>query len=85
LGCDLARIRWRSSPWPITTSFSPVIYPLDKLAIPLAKTRKFQLFAALTLDFIWFSKNKLIHEAIQPIPRKAIQHIKVSLEFHLSA
>jgi hypothetical protein len=70
---------------PILDWILAVIYPLDKLAIPLAKTRKFQLFAALTLDFIWFSRNKLIHEAIQPVPRKAIQHIKVSLEFHLSA
>ena len=83
------------SPWPITaSSFSSrpisdwilaVIYPLDRLAIPLAETRKFQLFANLNLDFIWFSTNKLIHEAIQPISRKAIQHLKVSLEFHLSA
>jgi hypothetical protein len=58
---------------------------LDRLAIPLAKTRKIQLFATLTLDFIWFSRNKLIHEAIQHVPSKAIQQIKVSLEFHLSA
>ena len=94
LDCDLARILWRSSLWPISTSsFSSkplldwilaIIYHSDRLAIPLAKTRKFQLFVALTLDFIWFSKNKLIHEAIQSIPRKAIQQIKVSLEFHLS-
>ena len=94
LGCNLARILWRSSPWPITTSsFSArrisdwilaVVYHLDKLVIPLAKTRKFQLFATLTLDFIWFSRNKVIHEAIQPIPRKAIQPTQVSLEFHLS-
>jgi hypothetical protein len=88
LDCSFARILWRSDPWPITTSFFSsrpisdwilaVIYPLDRLAIPLAETRKFQLFAALALDFIWFFRNKLIHEAIQPVPSKAIQQIKAS-------
>jgi hypothetical protein len=42
-----------------------IIYPVDWLAIPKEEVRRFQLFAALTLDLIWFSRNKLFHEALQ--------------------
>jgi exonuclease III len=95
LECDLARILWRNSPWSImSSSFSSrpisdwilaIIYPTSRLAIPLVETRKFQLFASLTLDFIWLSRNKLIHEALQPDPRKAILQLKFNLESHLLA
>ena len=95
LDCDLARILWWSSPWPLNTavfSFRPIsdwilaiIYPIDWLAIPKDEVRSFQLFAALTLDHIWFSRNKLVHEALQPVPAKVIKLISFSLNLHISA
>jgi hypothetical protein len=43
-----------------------IIYPTSRLGIPIADCKKFQLFATTVLDLIWLSRNKLIHEAIQP-------------------
>jgi hypothetical protein len=82
LDCDLARFLWRTSPWPLLlSSFAAkpiseriiaIIYPFVKLAIPIANIQRFQIFAALVMDTIWFSKHKLIHDAIQPDPPKII-------------
>jgi hypothetical protein len=95
LDCDLARILWRASPWPHNTAvFSSrpisdwilaIIYPIDWPAIPKDEVRSFQLFAARTLDHIWFSRNKLVHEALHPVPTKVIKLIYFSLNLHLSA
>jgi hypothetical protein len=56
-----------------------------RLAVPLADIRRFQIFTALIMDTIWFSRNKLIHEAIQPDPPKIILQLKITHEFHISA
>jgi hypothetical protein len=37
------------------------------------------------LDFIWLSRNKLIHEVLQLDPQKAILQLKINLDSHLSA
>ena len=42
-------------------------------------------FKDFTLDFIWLSRNKLIYEALQRDPRKAILQLKINLNSHLSA
>jgi hypothetical protein len=55
------------------------------LAIPKNEARKFQIFAATTLDLIWFARNKLIHDAIQSVPSSNIKQISTSLENHISA
>jgi hypothetical protein len=90
----LARILWRNSPWSIISSSSSrpisdwilaIIYPTSRLAIPLVETRKFQLFASLTFDFIWLSRNKLIHDALQPDSRKAILQLKSNMDSYLLA
>jgi len=95
LKCDLARILWRSSSWPLFPSASAsrhlsdwilaIISPVMMLAIPKSKVRKFQLFASLTLDFIWMARNKLIHYGIQPSPAKAIKRISFTLGLHCKA
>jgi hypothetical protein len=95
LECDLARLLWWSSPWPlITTSLvarpivdwiAAIINPALLLAIPRKEVRKFQIFAALTLDFIWLSRNKLIFEGLKLDPVKASKSIAASLELHLIA
>lgn len=50
------------------------------LAIPKSKGEKFELFASLTLDFIWMAKNKLIHDGIQPSHEKAIMQIEKAIK-----
>jgi hypothetical protein len=90
LDCALAKVLWRSAPWPLNISYFSsrpisewiliVIYSSDRLAIPAADSRKFQLFAALVMDLIWQFRNKLIHDSILPNLALAIQHLKVSLQ-----
>ena len=62
-----------------------MIHPFDKLDIPKADSRKFQLFVALVIDSIWLACNKLINEASHLNLVKTIQHLKVTLEHHRSA
>jgi hypothetical protein len=92
LDCALAKVLWRSASWPLNISYFSsrpisdwilsVIYPLKRLDIPTTDSRKFQLFAALVMDLIWQSRNKLIHEGTLPNPVLAIQHLKVTLQSH---
>jgi hypothetical protein len=95
LECDLARILWRSSPWPIsflgysTRSISvwvvDILSPMAAFSIPKSEVRNFQLFVALTLDLIWRCRNILIHEGVQPSPIKASHQLSSSFNFHLKA
>jgi hypothetical protein len=95
LDCNLARYIWSSSSWPnVITSYSSrpihewilaIVSPTEKLGIPIADVRKFQFFAVLTLDLIWLSRNKLIHEALQPDPHKVSHQLHASLDSHLLA
>jgi hypothetical protein len=95
LECDLARILWRSSSWPLFPSafasrhisdwILAIISPVMMLAIPKFEVRKFQLFASITLDFIWMGRKKLIHDGIQPSPAKAIKQISYTLGLHCEA
>ena len=83
LECILAQSIWCSSFWPnVIFSYSSkpihewiiaIVFPVEKLAIPITDVRKFQLFAVLTLDVIWLFRNKLIHEDIQLDPFKVSQ------------
>jgi hypothetical protein len=86
----VARILWRTSSWPLITSgfaarpisdwVLAILYPVEWLAIPKNEARRFQIFAALTLDLIWFSRNnKLIHEALQPVPAKVLKQAALFL------
>jgi hypothetical protein len=93
LECNLARLLWWSSLWPlITTSFAarPIVDWIGAivnhalLASPRKEVRKFQIFADLTSDFIWLSRNKLIFEGLKPDPVKTSKTIAASLELHLS-
>jgi hypothetical protein len=83
LDCDFASIFWSS--WLIITSgFSTMPISYWILAIPRKEASKFQLFTAIILDYIWFSKSKLIHEDLVHVSTKAIKQVSTSLELHLS-
>jgi hypothetical protein len=95
LECNLAQSIWCSSYLPnVISSYSSrpihewilaIVFPTEKLDIPTTKVCKFQFFAMLTLDLIWLSRNKLIHEALQPDPYKVSQQLHASLGSHLLA
>jgi exonuclease III len=93
LDCNLARFIWSNSSWPNVISsylsrpihewILAIVYPTEKLDIPIAHASKFQIFAVLTMDLIWLSRNKLLHEALQPDPYKISQQLHTSLDSHL--
>jgi hypothetical protein len=55
------------------------------MLIPKVDTRLFQLHAAITMDHIWFVRNKLVHDNIQPKPIEYIQIIANSVQVHKKA
>jgi len=61
------------------------LYPVERLTILTSKATKFQLFTSLTLDIIWFSRNKLVHDNHQPDPAKLIIQRSSTLNLHLEA
>lgn len=95
LECDLARNLWRNSPWPLNLAnfatrplsdwVKAIVFPSDWLLVPKSDSQKFQIFASLNLDFIWQARNKLIHDAIEPDPVKAISCVSSNLNFHVAA
>jgi hypothetical protein len=62
-----------------------ILYSVERLVIPKREARNFQLFASFTVDIIWFSKNKLVHDNIQPDPAKLIKQGSSTLGLHLEA
>ena len=84
----LKHLLW-SSPWPLITDafceqpfadwIVAILRPHLKLAIPIQELHKFQLYAAITLDHIWFSRNQLVHQAITPSPSRSL--IQITSDF----
>jgi hypothetical protein len=69
--CPIARVVWRQSFWHLdilafniadmTDWFSIILNPA-RIGIPLEDFHKFQIFAMVACDHIWFSRNKAHHE-----------------------
>jgi hypothetical protein len=72
--CHYARVIWRLSPWPFdsTTLYSPnlcdwiriILSPKATLNIPRSEHHRFQVFAAVTCDLLWFHCNKAFHDGL---------------------
>jgi hypothetical protein len=72
--CHYARVIWRLSPWPLdsTTLDSPnlcdwiriILSPGATLNIPRSEHHRFQVFAAVTCDLLWFYRNKAFHDGL---------------------
>jgi hypothetical protein len=92
--CSFARIIWRNSPWPLdsaalnfsnTIDWVKLIISPALLGIPPIDCHKFQIFAAVSCDLLWYYRNKAFHDALSFSALQVSQHInKVSLE-HFSA
>jgi hypothetical protein len=95
LECDLSAFLWNSSHWPncyvgfsnrpISDWVLAIIFPCEKLAIHFHDARRFQLFASITMDLIWFSRNRLIHDTVIPSPSKILHQILFTLDKHILA
>jgi hypothetical protein len=66
--CIFARVIWHHSFWPIDSMnfnftnmldwIKVILSPGLTLKIPKEDHHRFQIFAAVTCDFLWFSRNK---------------------------
>ncbi|XP_059450472.1 uncharacterized protein LOC132181296 [Corylus avellana] len=70
---------------PISDWVIALLSPVAALGIPKVDVRKFQLFASLTMNFIWRARNLLIHEGTQPSPSSAIFQISNTFNHHNNA
>jgi hypothetical protein len=89
--CFFARVVWRLSFWLLdSTAFhfssmvdwiAAIITPDRSLGIPLKDQHKFQIFASVACDILWFYRNKALHENLSFDARSVSIHInKISLE-----
>lgn len=72
--CDIARVVWRNSPWPLDSTvfnfpsmmdwIKTIISPYGPLGINNEDLHHFQIFAAVLCDLLWFYRNKAYHEGL---------------------
>jgi hypothetical protein len=90
-GCTFARIVWRHSFWPLDSTkfnFSSmvdwiklIISPCHSLGIPWADCHKFQIFASVACDILWYYRNQAFHTGITFEARNVSRHInKIAFE-----
>jgi hypothetical protein len=89
--CFFARVVWCHSFRPLdSTAFhfpsmsdliASLISPVRTLGIPLVEKHKFQIFASVACDILWFYRNKALHDAASFDARSVLIHInKIFLE-----
>ena len=84
--CIFARVIWHLSFWPFDSSkfkFSSmldwiklIISPSSSLGIPLVDCHKFQIFAFVACDILWFYRNKAFHNGATFEVRNVFAQIK---------
>jgi hypothetical protein len=91
--CFYARVVWRHSFWPLDSAalhfdtlsdwVSSIISLGTYIGIPLVDSHKFQIFAAVACDILWFYRNKAFHERAYSFNAISVsKHInKISLEY----
>ena len=58
-----------------------LISPIHSLGIPLADKHKFQTFASIACDILWFYRNKALHDDVSFDARSVSAHInKIALK-----
>jgi hypothetical protein len=62
-----------------------IISPAVTSGIPKAEVHKFQLFAALAMDYIWRARNQLLHEGSRPSLNTTIHQISNTFNHHINA
>ncbi|GLT68009.1 hypothetical protein SLA2020_402740 [Shorea laevis] len=71
--CDIARVIWRNSPWPLDSTvlnfpsmmdWIKFIISPSSLGINRKDHHHFQIFAAVLCDLLWFYRNKAYHDGL---------------------
>jgi hypothetical protein len=89
--CIFARVVWRHSFWPLDSIalkftsmsewISSIISPGSSIGIPLVDHHKFQIFAVVACDILWFYRNKAFHDGVSFDAISVSKYInKISLE-----
>ena len=89
--CIYARVVWRHSFWPLDSkllNFSTmsdwiqfIISSGNSLGIPMMDCHKFQIFAYVACDILWFYRNKAFHDGITFEACNVSAHInKITIE-----
>ena len=92
-GCIFARVVWRHSFWPLDSTkfnFSSmvdwiklIISPTNLLGIPLEDSHRFQIFASVACDILWYYRNQAFHNGYIFDARNVSLHInKIALEHY---
>jgi hypothetical protein len=90
-GCTFARIVWRHSFWSLDSTkfnFSSmadwikiIISPCHSLGIPRVDYHKFQIFASVACDILWYYRNQAFHTGNTFEARNVSMHInKIAFE-----
>ena len=93
--CFFAQVVWRLSFWPLDSIdfhfsslldwINSIISPGRSLGIPSEDQHKFQIFASVACDILWFYRNKALHDEVSLDARSVSAHInKISLEHFLA-
>jgi hypothetical protein len=53
---------------PFISWIKAVLHPHSVLGVPIADVKKFQISALVLMDSIWFARNKLLFDGVQPEP-----------------
>lgn len=93
--CFFALFVWQNSSWPLDSlafGFSSmrdwvklIISPETYLNIPLANHHRFQIFAAVACDLLWFYRNKAYHDGIITGIHHISKHINIVTLEHFHA
>lgn len=62
-----------------------ILDPQKFLAIPRKEIHDFQLFAAVAMDQIWFTRNQMVHNSIQVDMHSLLKQIKLVVNNHKQA
>jgi hypothetical protein len=72
--CHFARVVWHLSPWPLDSTnldslnlcdwVLVILYHEALLYIPCSELHRFQVFATVTCDLLWFHHNKTFHDGL---------------------
>lgn len=92
LECPYSRVLWRQSPWSInfiSTDINSwivgILNPDSFLQIDNEDINKFQLFAVITMDNLWFYRNQVIHDQKKINILQLIEQVKKSFKDHCRA
>jgi hypothetical protein len=93
--CIFARIAWKESFWNIDSSawsnlgmenwIKGILFPFSVFGIPAKDSHRFQVYASVFCDQMWFYRNKAEHDGIIPAPLTISLAIKKLAWDHFSA